>query len=160
MVCLYFTISGQGSLARCLSLTAQAMLLNGLALGPLNFVTLQAFRVLFASVLSQWLCPLPWPCLFISPCCTYTRVHQIPINSRAAQSGTWRACSDATSWSLKTFELVPELLLSQPNCSKLCQPGAQKASGEGSTWNFCVILNFLQFYFTFHKQSLPHAYNC
>lgn len=103
MVCLYFTISGQGSLARCLSLTAQAMLLNGLALGPLNFVTLQAFRVLFASVLSQWLCPLPWPCLFISPCCTYTRVHQIPINSRAAQSGTWRACSDATSWSLKTF---------------------------------------------------------
>lgn len=51
MVCLYFTISGQGCLARRLSLTAQAMLLNGLALGPLNFVTLQAFRVLFASIL-------------------------------------------------------------------------------------------------------------
>lgn len=104
MICLYFTISGQGSLAKCLSLTAQTMLLNGLALGPLNFVTLQAIRVLFAvNSLFQWLCPLPWPCLFIYPCCTYIQVHQIPINSRAAQSGTWRACSDATPWSLKTF---------------------------------------------------------
>lgn len=39
------------ALARRLSLTAQAMPPNGLALGPLNFVTLQAFRVLFASIL-------------------------------------------------------------------------------------------------------------
>lgn len=87
MVCLYFTISGQGSLATP-QLTAQAMLLNGLALGPLNFVTLQAIRVLFDAILFGGFARSPGP---VSSSLHAVHTHgssSIPLNSRAAQSGT------------------------------------------------------------------------
>lgn len=86
-------------------------------------------------------------------CYTYIEVHQIPINSRAAPSGTRKSMLRATPCRLKAFRLVPALLVSRPPCSKLYLPGAQKAGCEEPTWYCCPMLNFLQFCFASHNRS-------
>lgn len=161
MACLYFAISGQAEMARCLSLMAQTLFFNGLALSPLNFVILQYILMLFPiTSVSRWLFLFPRPCLFNHWCHTYIQIHQIPINSRAGQSGTWKVCSDAKPWRLKTFYLEPDLLLGQALCSRIYLPRAQKAGCEESTWYFCVILNFLQFGLPFIISRFSCAYGC
>lgn len=153
MAWLYFTIDGPFKMARCL-LTALIFILRWSGYGSAKFCHFTEHSDIISQQfsLSQWLCPLLRPYFVIHRCCTYIQIHQIPINSRAAQPGTWRVCSNAKPWRLKIFYLEPEPLLSQPPCSKRYLPWAQKAVVRYPHDIFAWYQVF-SILFAFHSQS-------
>lgn len=141
-------------MARCLSLMAQTLLFNGLALNLLNFVILQYILMLFPiTSLSQWLFLLPGPASSSTDAVHTYRFIKSPSTAGQANLAPEEYVQMLHPEGWKTFYLAPDLLLSQPLCSKIYLPRAQKAGCEESTWYFCMILNVLQFCFAFHNQS-------
>jgi hypothetical protein len=136
-------------MVRCLSLTDQSLVLNGLTVSWLNSVKLKYILMLFP-IHSLCLCVFAW--VSDSASLSFHATHVFRFIKSPSTPGKPDLAPEQYVQMIKTFCSVPESFWSQPPASKTSTQGTQNCSWA-NVWHFCMMLSILKFCFDFDYMS-------